>query len=523
VDTKTSSRRVASRKLRCVLFLGVIGLVSSLLSVGHASAAVCAPHFSGSWIGTYSTTDFLGGGAVRGPVQFSGNTMTGTLYLGPDDVGGYPILATVNCNDVTLGTVAGVTFEGTFAADGKHMTGTWQGLGIAGIFSTALATDAVSTDGTTLTTDPAATGATADDPVQATITSPTSGNLIIEHASVASATLAGYQLLDQIIHIEAPPATSVAPLSFGFELDSSLLHGAVAADVAVFRNNTLVPNCTGAPGVAVPDPCISSRVDLGNGNVGITLLTSTASIWSFGVAPVAIQGPAFFAGSASINEGSGGKARSLQIPVTLNAPQTGTVSVRYTVNNGTATAGSDFTPRKSGTLTFKPDVKTGLTPTTKFVTVKVTPDQTAELSETLLLTLSAPSAGMNVGYATGIGTIIDDDAVPDSQLSVGDVRIFEGDAGTGVVKVPVTRSLDAGAASVTYTLVNVTTTAGADYTAKTGGKVSFAAGQSLKMVTIKVSAELLVEPDEVVQIVLSAPNGAILGRSTGQVTIVNDD
>ncbi len=130
---------------------------------------------------------------------------------------------------------------------------------------------------------------------------------------------------------------------------------------------------------------------------------------------------------------------------------------------------------------------------------------------------------MNIGFATGIGTIIDDDAVPDAQLSVGDVRIFEGDTGIGVVKVPVTRSLDSGAASVNYTLVNVNATAGSDYTAKATGKVSFADGQSVKMVTIKVTSDFVVEPDEVVQIVLSAPNGAILGRTTGQVTIVNDD
>ncbi len=302
--------------------------------------------------------------------------MTGTVYIGPNDTVGTPVSATVNCNDVTLGIAGGITFQGTFTPDGKHMNGTWQYFGTSGIFSTALATDAISGEGTTLTTDTGSTGATADAPMQATITSPTPGDLIIEHTTVTSATIAGYQLLDQIIHIEAPPATPLAPLSFGFELDASLLQGAAAADIGVMRNNVLVPDCTGAPGVAVPDPCVASRVDVGNGNVAVTVLTSTASVWSFGIAPTAIDGPAFFAGSASINEGSGGKARSLQIPVTLNTPQGSPVSVRYTVNSGTAMAGSDFTPRKSGTLTFKPVVKTGLTPTTKYITVKVTPDQT---------------------------------------------------------------------------------------------------------------------------------------------------
>src|SRR5436190_819737 len=138
VDTTTSARRTSSRRLRFVLLLGAIALISSLLSAGRATAAGCAPHFGGSWIGTYSTADFTSGGAVRGAFTFTGNTLMGTAYFGPTDTTGSPVLATVNCNDVTLGSVAGATFQGTFAPDGKHMSGTYAvGTFTSGIWSTS--------------------------------------------------------------------------------------------------------------------------------------------------------------------------------------------------------------------------------------------------------------------------------------------------------------------------------------------------------------------------------------------------
>ena len=45
-----------------------------------------------------------------------------------------------------------------------------------------------------------------------------------------------------------------------------------------------MPNCTGAPGAASPDPCVANRVTLtgpAEGDIQLTVHTSTASAWNF--------------------------------------------------------------------------------------------------------------------------------------------------------------------------------------------------------------------------------------------------
>lgn len=66
------------------------------------------------------------------------------------------------------------------------------------------------------------------------------------------------------------------PLVLAFEIYSSLLPAGGVANVQIFKHGVLVPDCTGAP-QAIPDPCVASRITLGNGNGQITILTSTAS------------------------------------------------------------------------------------------------------------------------------------------------------------------------------------------------------------------------------------------------------
>jgi hypothetical protein len=51
--------------------------------------------------------------------------------------------------------------------------------------------------------------------------------------------------------------------------------------IQIFKKGVLVPPCTGSPATASPDPCISNRATLSNGDVEITVLTSTASNWLF--------------------------------------------------------------------------------------------------------------------------------------------------------------------------------------------------------------------------------------------------
>ena len=87
--------------------------------------------------------------------------------------------------------------------------------------------------------------------------------------------------------------------------------------------------------------------------------------------------------------------------VTLSAPSSVPVTVRYATANGTARAGEDYTAA-SGTLTFAPGE------TTKTVTVKVKGDRTKEADETFSLILSG-ATNASILDGTGLGTILNDD------------------------------------------------------------------------------------------------------------------
>ena len=69
-----------------------------------------------------------------------------------------------------------------------------------------------------------------------------------------------------------------------------------------------------------------------------------------------------------------------------------------------------------------------------------------------------------------------------------------------------------------------TATSGTDYSAITGGTLTFAAAQTSQTVDVTVTGDALDEPNETVRIALSNPSGAALGSaSTGVGTITDDD
>ena len=67
-----------------------------------------------------------------------------------------------------------------------------------------------------------------------------------------------------------------------------------------------------------------------------------------------------------------------------------------------------------------------------------------------------------------------------------------------------------------------TATAGSDYTA-TSGTLTFTPGTTTRNVTVSVTGDLTVEPNETFFVNLSAPAGAVIGDGQGVGTIVNDD
>jgi Ca2+-binding RTX toxin-like protein/aryl-phospho-beta-D-glucosidase BglC (GH1 family) len=93
----------------------------------------------------------------------------------------------------------------------------------------------------------------------------------------------------------------------------------------------------------------------------------------------------------------------VEFRIALSSPATETVIVDYrTVQNGSAVAGGDFAAA-SGSITFLPGEQE------KFVRTTVTRDSLREGNETFSLVLSNARNGV-LGQATGIATIVDDDA-----------------------------------------------------------------------------------------------------------------
>lgn len=140
--------------------------------------------------------------------------------------------------------------------------------------------------GGTATTDPSGNGPTQAVPLTGSVTSPNAGTVAITIREAEDGETpgdnAGFTLVDHVVDIEAPDATSDAPLGLDFTVHSSKVSNALdAANLLVFRDGEAVPACTGPEGTAEPDPCVASIEVDSSGDVTIAVLSSQASVWTF--------------------------------------------------------------------------------------------------------------------------------------------------------------------------------------------------------------------------------------------------
>jgi len=108
------------------------------------------------------------------------------------------------------------------------------------------------------------------------------------------------------------------------------------------------------------------------------------------------------AGDATVAEGGAGSTKVINLPVTLTTPNPSAVTVHFATADGTATAGSDYTPT-GGDLTFAAGQ------TSQSVPVTVKGDATKESAESFSLKLSSASSGYTFKDAIGTGTTNNDD------------------------------------------------------------------------------------------------------------------
>ena len=108
-------------------------------------------------------------------------------------------------------------------------------------------------------------------------------------------------------------------------------------------------------------------------------------------------------------------------------------------------------------------------------------------------------------------------------VSVGDVAVAEGDAGSGSAIFTVSLSEAAGSpVTVNYATANGTAVAGSDYTAKSGS-LTFPVGTTSLTVKVPVVGDTNDESNESFNLNLSGASGANIADGTGVGTVVDDE
>ncbi|QOV91846.1 choice-of-anchor I domain-containing protein [Humisphaera borealis] len=109
-----------------------------------------------------------------------------------------------------------------------------------------------------------------------------------------------------------------------------------------------------------------------------------------------------------------------------------------------------------------------------------------------------------------------------SDFSIAGTTIVEGNSGFSYLEYTVTRDSSAGVAGVDFATIGGNSTAGVDYEA-TSGSVIFAAGETSKVVKVKVYGDTTIEPDNSVDVELSNPVNGFIKSSVATGNITNDD
>ncbi|MDB6125895.1 MAG: hypothetical protein JWQ71_4888 [Pedosphaera sp.] len=207
-------------------------------------------------------------------------------------------------------------------------------------------------------------------------------------------------------------------------------------------------------------------------------------------------------------------ATNAVITVVRTNGSVGQVSVHYTVNGGTATAGINYVAT-NGTLVFADGV------TSKTFLVPLLHNPAVEGDQTVNLTLSSPTGGATItGSAMVPLTIVD----MDIGLRFSTASYFVNET-AGAVTISVLRvSGTNGAVSVHYATTNGTASAGLDYTAASG-LLTFNNGETLKTFDIPILHNPQVEGNQTFSIKLfgASGTGQLVNPSAAVVTIIDID
>jgi hypothetical protein len=229
-------------------------------------------------------------------------------------------------------------------------------------------------------------------------------------------------------------------------------------------------------------------------------------------------------GSTAKAEGNAGPT-----PFTFTLTRTGDTSTSHGVawsvagNTATPADGADFAggALPSGVVTF------GVGETTRTLTVDVQGDSVVESNDGFVVTLSGPSSGLTIAVATASAVVGNDDAK--ASIAATGASKAEGNSGSTAYTFTISRS---GGISVPHSVTWAVSGSGGNPASASdfaggvlpSGEVTFAMGETSKVVTVSVQGDTAGEADEGFTVALTAPSpGLTLGTGSAAGTILNDD
>jgi N-acetylneuraminic acid mutarotase len=228
------------------------------------------------------------------------------------------------------------------------------------------------------------------------------------------------------------------------------------------------------------------------------------------------DGPLLSISDASVVEGDTG-SRQMNFTVTLSTAAAQAVTFNAGAGNaypGTATMDFDYAHTYNAYSIPAGEL-------TKTVSVTVHGDTAIEGNETLTAVIEGAS-GASILDAQGTGTIVDDD---DPRLSIGDVAVTEGHAGTKTAVFTVQLSRTA-PHPVTFDIATTgagSAGVGTDYVARSLTGQTIAAGNLSQTFAVTINGDTAIEANENFVVVVGNVAGAIVADGAAAGTITNDD
>ena len=229
-----------------------------------------------------------------------------------------------------------------------------------------------------------------------------------------------------------------------------------------------------------------------------------------------VDTPTLFARDVTVDEKDGTATVAVLLGGPAGQAAVSPVTVNYTTVDATATAGSDYTTT-TGTLSFAPG------DTVQTITVPITDDAVREPAETFTLRLDSPT-GATVADGDATLTIGSSDGLVAASplLSAADTSVTEAD---GFADTVVTLGAPAATpVTVNFGPQNQTAVIGGlfDYIGNQG-YLTFAPGETTKVIHTQLIDDNVAEPLETFQINMSAAVGATIATPFATVTINDND